>query len=144
MKSVTINGKVCMPAIVRGYIAPKYYVSPDGDIWSTVRSALNPTKMTPCLKGGNTYPKSNVHVYGEKINIYFHRVVCETLVPFPVPEDISKEDWKSTPESVKAHIKSLYDVNHKDHDRTNFHPSNLEWVTAKGNAKAYQLHKANV
>jgi hypothetical protein len=91
--------------------------------------------------GSSNYPRFVFMVDGERINADVHRVVAENLVPFPKPKDITKRDWDKTPEIVREHLKSLYFVNHIDHDKYNCHPSNLEWVTSKGNAHAYQKHK---
>ena len=49
---------------------------------------------------------------------------------------ISKEDWDNTPESSKSFIKRQVYVNHKDHNRSNNHIDNLEWISARDNAIA--------
>lgn len=90
--------------------------------------------------GSSLYPKVVFMQSGKKVNADVHRVIAENLIPFPRPENISVRDWADTPDEVKAHIKSLYFVNHKDHDKYNCAPSNLEWVTSKGNAHAYRKH----
>jgi hypothetical protein len=88
-----------------------------------------------------------------------HRLVAETLVPKPIPQfpEIPEEDLRSMPEHARTalekareafvevanNLASCLFVNHIDHDKTNFHPSNLEWVNAKQNAQAYQKHKNN-
>lgn len=61
-----------------------------------------------------------------------HRIVAETLIPFPKPEGVTHPEWKTTPDSVKKLLVSQYMVNHKDHDKENYHPDNLEWVTSIG------------
>lgn len=91
--------------------------------------------------GSSKYPKFTFMVNGKKNHADIHRVVAENLISFPKPKDITKQDWDNTPSVIKDHIKSLYFVNHIDHDKYNCHPTNLEWVTSKGNALAYQKHK---
>jgi hypothetical protein len=91
--------------------------------------------------GRSEYPALRFSHDGVQITARVHRVVAENLIPFPRPKNITKKDWENTPEMVKSLIKSLYFVNHIDHDKYNWHPSNLEWVTSKQNARAYQRHK---
>ena len=91
--------------------------------------------------GSSLYPKVVFMVEGRKINADVHRVIAENLIPFPRPKDISAADWANTPDVVKDHIKSLYFVNHVDHDKYNCRLDNLEWVTSKGNARAFQMHR---
>ena len=142
MDTVTIGGKLCKKAIIQGIPRDSYYVDPDGNIWSGKTKYWK--KLTPHISENATrgYAKSAIKVNGKMISFYFHKVVCATLVPFPRPEGITKKDWDATPETVKEHMKAMYIVNHIDHDRTNYHPSNLEWVTSQGNAMAYQRHKS--
>ena len=97
-------------------------------------------EMSIPKSGKSLYPKIMFRKNGKKINADVHRVIAENLIPFPRPKHISLRDWAATPNEVKAHIKSLYFVNHKDHDKYNCALSNLEWVTSKGNARAYRKH----
>jgi hypothetical protein len=55
-------------------------------------------------------------------NLTFHRLIAETLIDNP----------DNKPQ-----------VNHKDGNRSNNHPSNLEWVTNKENALHGALSKSN-
>lgn len=84
-------------------------------------------------KKGNTF----------KIMASIHRVVQQTLKPaLPCPPDVPAEDWANTPESVKRSqiIKGGWHVNHIDHDKTNFTPDNLEWVSITQNNQAWRKH----
>lgn len=143
MNTVNINGKDCKPLTIKGVVIPNYAVDPNGDIWSNKQGSWKKKKptITDFNSGTNGYAKSNVCFGDEKINIFFHKVSCEAWVPFNRPSELTEEDWDATPQKVKDHIRDLYFVNHIDHDRSNYHPSNLEWVTSKENAKAYQEHK---
>ena len=92
--------------------------------------------------GKAKYPKIRFSIKGETCGADIHRVIAEHLIPFPRPKNITKQDWDATPESVKSVVKHSYRVNHIDHNKYNWHPSNLEWVTARENTqKAVQFYK---
>lgn len=137
----SVEGKPVKPAIVNGRVIKGYFVDANGNIWTTKQS--RPKKLSPNISGNCDYPRTTFFTDGNRLYPMFHRVVAETLIPFPVPEGITKKDWNNTPESVKSLFKSQFLVNHKDHDKTNYHPSNLEWVTHRGNARAYQNHRSD-
>jgi hypothetical protein len=127
------------PVVVDFEIIPVYFVSPNGDIWST--KGKTPRKMRPGnTKTQNNYPKVVLCSNGVSKSYYVHRIVCTAYHKFPKPESVTKEEWNATPESVKKLVESMYQVNHIDHDHYNHHPSNLEWVTVKENNKKYQDH----
>jgi len=135
--------KSLIPVKIRNKVIPDYYMDPNsGEIYSNKRTSLE--KLNPSYDNSTGYLKINLRIDGKAHQDRIHRIVAETLIPFPCPEGISKADWKATPESVKNLLCSQYRVNHIDHDKTNFHPSNLEWVTAQGNSKAYFAFKAGV
>jgi hypothetical protein len=127
------------PVVVNFEIIPEYFVSPDGDIWST--KGKTPRKLRPGnTKTQNNYPKVVLSSNGVSKSYYVHRIVCTAYHKFPKPESVTKEEWNATPESVKKLVELMYQVNHIDHDHYNHHPSNLEWVTVKENNKKYQDH----
>jgi hypothetical protein len=127
------------PVVVDFEIIPEYFVSPDGDIWST--KGKTPRKLRPGnTKTQNNYPKVVLCSNGVSKSYYVHRIVCTAYHKFPKPESVTKEEWNATPESVKKLVELMYQVNHIDHDHYNHHPSNLEWVTVKENNKKYQDH----
>jgi hypothetical protein len=145
------TGEVFLPAVADGNkTILNYYVDTSGNIWSNHFSNLKMLK--PSLN--SKYPtvslhsKSFIDYPGSKRSFMVHRVVAETFIPVPKENRVPDEDWESTPESVKKLI-NLYKkekarallVNHIDHDKGNYHPSNLEWVTFKENAAAYWQHK---
>jgi len=103
------------------------YSSKSGD-WNILR---------PNISGKNVYPK--VSIEGKTIAV--HIAVMETLNPLPKPRGVSESEWLQTPDSVKNFCRAAWFVNHKDHDKANFLPNNLEWCTAKENARAYQKFK---
>ncbi len=131
-KPIIFGGKV-----MDGYMIE--YKNKEVRILSTRQTNIR--ELSIPKSGSSSYPGLVFMMDGKKIRADTHRVIAENLVSFPKPKDITKRDWDNTPEIVKSHIKSLYFVNHIDHDKYNCHPSNLEWVTSKGNSHAYQKHK---
>ena len=129
------------PAIIDGIPCEHYFVDPDGNIWSDKSKEMR--KLKPSATGNNPYPRLQLKINGKNKYVQVHRVVCETFHEFSAPKGVSKKDWKSSPDSIKKLIKSLCQVNHIDHDHSNFHPSNLEWVTVKENSSKYQKHRTD-
>jgi hypothetical protein len=128
------------PVIIDGEVAPDYFVSPDGNIWST--KGKKPRQLKPGnTKTQNNYPKVVILFNGKGRSQLVHKLVCVAYNKFPKPDGVTIEEWKATPESVKRLVESMYQVNHIDHDHYNHHPSNLEWVTVKQNSKKYQEHR---
>lgn len=81
-------------------------------------------------------------LYNGVCTIAVHILVQETLVPLPIPPDVTEAEWDRTPKSVKKLFREVWMVNHKDHEKDNFHPSNLEWVFGNSeNARKYQEHR---
>lgn len=98
--------------------------------------------LRPSVSGKSEYPKVSISVIGSRKTVSVHIAVMETLNKLPIPEGVSESEWKIIPESVKRFCRKAWFVNHIDHDKCNFNPSNLEWTTAKENARAYQKHRA--
>lgn len=120
-----------------------------GNIWSKKFSNRNPCgewrALVPSVSGKNPYYKVGITTgWREKKTIQVHVAVHETLTDIPRPANVSQSDWDSTPRSVKRSTRGIWMVNHIDHDKLNYKPSNLEWVTAQGNAQAYQTFKKTV
>jgi hypothetical protein len=135
------KGRISLTPLVRNSeILEGYFLDQDGNPWSNKKGSFVP--LTPNYSGD--YPTICPSIDGVNSTERLHRMVAETLVPFPRPAEISREDWKATPEASKQIIKRLYFVNHIDHDKNNFHPSNLEWVTSTENARAYQKHRMSL
>jgi len=134
-------------AVYNGEIIPGYFVLEDGRVlsdkmsrgWYLKEMARNlvGTRRMPEMM----YPAVNCRVNDKPTSIRVHRLVCETYVEKPKPEGIKQKIWDKTHDSVKALVHQNMYVNHIDHDKSNFHPSNLEWVTCKENAEKYQAHK---
>lgn len=131
------------PVIINGDTVPHYYVDSNGNPWSSKRGDGNAYMLSPGINSRGYYTVNICH-NGKKKSHQLHRLVAETLIPFPKPEGVTHSDWKTTPESVKRLLVSQYMVNHIDHDKENYHPDNLEWVTSKGNAVARETHYRNV
>ena len=99
--------------------------------------------LRPNVSGKSKYPKVGlISDRGSAKTVSVHIAVMETLNQLPIPEGVSESEWKITPESVKRFCRKGWFVNHIDHDKCNFIPSNLEWTTAEGNAIAYQKYRA--
>ena len=79
-------------------------------------------------------------------HVVVHQLVMQAFKPFDkfLPEEINKEDYDKTPESMKIFIRQAFVVNHIDHDKKNNNVNNLEWVTVKANAfKAVKHYGGN-
>ena len=89
------------------------------------------------------HPNGYYHMARKCRTVLLHIAVCDTYNrdSMPTPEGVTEKEWKRTPASVKKQMRFSFQVNHKDHDQHNHHPSNLEYTTAKQNQAAYQAHK---
>jgi len=126
-----------VPAVHNGITLTDYWVNPvDGTIWSTKRKNL--TQIKGSLDDG--YRTTSLSTSEGVLNLYLHRIVACTLIPFKT-SGITKREWKNTPDKIKNIIISQWCVNHIDHDRGNYHPSNLEWATFTENNRAAVAHK---
>ena len=126
-------------AVHNGVQLEDYWVnSVDGTIWSTKNRTFKQ------IKGSNHegYRRTGFQINGKSYQLLLHRIVACTLIKFPPPTGVSKKDWSVTPESVKRAMSNLYLINHIDHNRANYHPYNLEWVTHTENAIASVKHKS--
>lgn len=131
------------PAIFQGLERDSYFVCVDTHtIWSCKYDQWSRVSMP--TSGKSLYPQMVFRIDGENTSAKIHKVLAETLLPFPRPDGVSKKEWDATPETVKRLVKSMYLVNHIDHDKYNFSLDNLEWVTFIGNARAYQKHVSEV
>lgn len=142
---------IVRPAIYKGQKLEDYGVDKKtGDIYSF--KSGTPHKMVWFQRNkknlNQSYPSSNFYdrklfknqcKYKSMISV--HIIVQETLCPLPVPPGVTKTEWKKTPKSVKNVCRGLWMVNHIDHNKQNFHPSNLEWVLgAAENAQKAKAH----
>jgi exosome complex RNA-binding protein Csl4 len=132
--------------VYRGKVLEDYFLDENGEIYSAKRGWKRKLSVQPG-DNYNPYPKVGVTVDGKVRTLNVHRLVCETFHKKPLPEILSKAEWSKVPCSIKSklieHIQHAdrYQVNHIDHDRNNYHPSNLEWVTTSENQQKYQEYK---
>jgi hypothetical protein len=136
-----IDFKTLVPAVCNSMELKGYFVNPkSGTIWSTLQG--KPKQ----IKGSNHdgYRRTNFVTPVGNIQLLLHRIVACTLIPFPCPPGISKKDWNNTPNSVKGLMSNQWFINHIDHNRSNYNPTNLEWATSKENAVAREKHYRKV
>lgn len=129
-------------------ILEKYFVDARGQIFSIKKGLWAPTKIAYNHNKGNSgYPKTKIDVSDSRTfmpskykTLSVHRLVCESFHEKPLPPGVNEKDWSNTPQSVKDCFKHYWEVHHIDHDRSNYHPSNLEWVSKQENVEKYQQY----
>lgn len=94
-----------MIRIIENY--PNYTISDKGEIINTNTNK----ELKPYIRKDG-YVVATLSKGGKKYKCYLHRLVAETFIPNP---------------------DNLFQVNHKDEDKTNNCVSNLEWITPKDN-----------
>ena len=132
--------------VYRGSTLEGYYVDPNGDIWSTKQCPYG-KKLKIKTPPNKRYPIVQLSVNAKQIIVSIHRLVAETFHKKPLPNCLTPRQWDMIPSSLREIlVKTLMDdlqVNHIDHDRSNYHPSNLEWVTGSENILKYQEYNSN-
>ena len=154
------NRKIVRPVMYKHFVCPEYGIDAEtGDLWSF--RCKNTHKLIKARIGADGYRRVNIECdsFPSRMwsyqkgkpkrerrmkTIQLHILVAHTLIDIPRPERVSQEDWDKTPESVKAAVKEGYRINHIDHNPLNYHPSNLEYVTASGNTQAMVANKPEV
>ena len=70
-----------------------------------------------------------------------HQLVMWAFKPIDLfPPDRLKDCWDEIPESAKQCLRECLIINHKDHNPSNNHVDNLEYVTPKENSHAAVKH----
>lgn len=87
-----------------------YQVSNYGNVRRVL--SMGRTKVLVSCDNGNGYMRLNLYKNSCQTKFYVHRLVASAFMSNP---------------------RSLPEVHHKDHNKTNNNLSNLEWVTAKEN-----------
>tara|TARA_B100001057_G_scaffold427047_1_gene451553 strand:- start:83 stop:706 length:624 start_codon:yes stop_codon:yes gene_type:complete len=113
-----------------------------------IENAIYPFRTDPIAKhitGGRGH-QTTVNPDRVRVTIKRHRAVMDCFKPlddYSHEIGISKEEWDNTPESSKNFIKRQVYVNHKDHNRSNNHIDNLEWIDVVNNAIEKIKHRKN-
>lgn len=140
------------PVVRYGRQIPGYYVSKDGQVFSTktqriIKYGTTRSKRTDrieCLKFTANVPKDFFEDYsyrqrreGENtatISLTAHRTVMEVWKPIDEnPPEQLKETWDQVPEEWRQWARETALIDHIDNDPTNNHVDNLRWVTPKEN-----------
>ena len=93
-----------------------YYITEDGNVYSTAKNYKTPKKLSLMPHPKYDYVYVSCGRYGKQ---RVHRLVAETYIPNP---------------------NNLPEVNHLDEDKLNNHLSNLEWCDRQRNAE-YSVSK---
>lgn len=146
-KAVKISDRIVDEVFYRGERVDFYFLLDDGNIYSLKKfekrfedhhSLEGGSIMKPKISGTSEYPQVNLRIKGKSHTIAVHRLVCENFHPLPEKyPGISARDWKKTPVSVKKEMMKNMQVNHKDGNKKNYHPDNLEWTTGEENRNHY-------
>lgn len=126
------------PVVYQNKTFTDYAVDEDGNIWSFKRD--QPRKIVPNLSGACRYPTVGLRQDGRPVSATVHRIVAETLIPRRRPKEFRPATWKSLNDAERALVYQAYEVNHIDHDTTNYHPSNLEWISRRRNLEKRNAH----
>ena len=144
------------PLVRFGKEIPGYYVSREGEVYSTKTLQFMSKSATVSKRTGRLeslffrasikkgFFEDYTHTRGNdrknwnfgKINISYHRAVAETWMPideFP-PEQL-QNCWKDLPEEAKQWVRDTALIDHIDDDQTNNHLDNLRWATPKQNER---------
>ena len=112
-----------------------YSIKSKGNVgtWTEIKGSMNPS-------GYRTVSLSTKEGTSSEL---FHRVIASTCnVPKPRAPSISEVDWNNTPDSVKDLLVANLDVHHINGDKTNNHPSNLEYISGHLNRRHSKNHQA--
>lgn len=127
------------PLVYKGREIHGYSIDKEGCVWSHKRDETK--KLLIYVSGrANPYPKVNLYFDGRLNCVSVHRLVAETFIKRPRPKEFRPEIWKILNDQEKGLVYQAYEVNHKDHNTMNHHPSNLEWVSRKKNIEKRNVH----
>ena len=124
-------------------IDTEYFVRHDGEIFSSKAgndryypNSEDWKKMSWAISGSGKYPKICLTIDGHRVTKLVHTLVADAWVcELPRPQNVSKNEWNNLSVELKKFIRNAFVVNHIDHNKLNFHPSNLEYCTSTENAR---------
>ena len=89
------------------------------------------------------YAKIKIQKNKKPVSVSVHSLVMHTINGPPGRDkNIPEKTWKRLSSYIKSRLTLSYEINHIDHDKTNFSPSNLEWVYREENRQKYKEHLA--
>lgn len=129
------------PLMYKGQRVQGYWVDEDGNVWSYKRGGGRNAHILPAnISGKSKYPNVCFRHEGRSVTAAIHRLVAESSIKRPRPKEFRSEIWNILNDREKDLVYQAYEVNHIDHDVTNYHPLNLEWVSRKTNIKKRNDH----
>ena len=124
-------------------IGTGYFVRNDGEIFSSEArnncyypDSKNWKKLKWSISGRSEYPKVGLYINGCRTTKMVHILVANAWVcELPRPQNVSENEWNNLSVELKKFIRNAFVVNHIDHNKLNYHPSNLEFCTSAENSR---------
>lgn len=120
-----------------------YFVRNDGEIFSSkvpgnryYPNQKNWKKLAWSISGKSKYPQVRLSLKNGVVAKQVHTLVADAWVcELPRPKTVSESEWNNLSVEMKKFIRNAFVVNHIDHNKLNYHPSNLEFCTSAENSR---------